>query len=228
MKTVDRIVAATVSLQGPETMLTVSDIKQVLYCPRIIHYRYVRPVDRHVTFKMEEGKSEHVRVERLERRRTLRRYRLDEGERLFNVALSSRRLGISGVLDMLVVSPAGRFPVEVKVTTRGPSIGHRYQLVAYAMLVEEAFCCSVRAGFLYLVPTEQVIEVPITDVERRFVRQLLTSIRRLISAGRLPEVRHRSERCRECEYLRYCGDVDRSCGRLWVGGWGPDVLPQRG
>lgn len=214
------------SAPSPEPMLKVSDVKQFLYCPRIIHYRYVRPVERHVTFKMEEGKAEHVRVERLERRRTLRRYRLDEGQRLFDVPVSSERLGVSGVLDMLVVSPAGRFPVEVKVTTRGPAIGHKYQLVTYAMTVEESFRCTVRAGFLYLVPTEQVLEVPIIDVERRFVRQLLTSIRRIIASGRLPELRHGTERCRECEYLRYCGDVDREGARLWVGRWGRNVLPQ--
>lgn len=209
-------------------MLTVSDVKQFLYCPRIIYYRYVMPVEHHVTFKMEEGKAEHVRIERLERRRTLRRYRLDEGERRFGVPLSSQRLGVGGTLDVLVTSPAGRFPVEVKITTRRPAIGHKYQLVTYAMLVEDAFRCTVRAGFLYLAPAEQVVEVQVTDVERRFVRQLLTTMRRLIEAGRLPQVRHRATRCRECEYLRYCGDVERACGRLWVGRWVPDVLPQRG
>lgn len=209
-------------------MLTVSDVKQFLYCPRIIYYRYVMPVEHHVTFKMEEGKSEHVRLERLERRRTLRRYRLDEGERRFGVPLSSQRLGISGILDMLVISPVGRFPVEVKMTTGGPAIGHKYQLVTYAMLVEDAFRCSVRAGFLYLIPGAQVVEVPVTDVERRFVRQLLTTMRRLIGAGRLPQVRHGTARCRECEYLRYCADVERARDRLWVGRWVPDVLPQRG
>ena len=217
-----------VSLTDTQPTLKVSDVKQFLYCPRIIHYRYVRPIERHVTFKMEEGKSEHVRIERLERRRTLRRYRLDDGERMFNVALRAEKLGVIGVLDILIVSPAGRFPVEIKVTTKGPAIGHKYQLVTYAMMIEETFHCTVRAGFLYLLPSEQVIEVPITDTERRFVRQLLTSIRRLIGSERLPPVRHRTERCRECEYLRYCGDVDRSSGRLWVGRWGSDVLPQRG
>ncbi len=194
--------------------LRVADVKQYLYCPRVIYYTYVLPVERKVTHKMTHGREEHFRIDRLERRRTLARYRLEEGERRFHVPLRSERLGLSGVLDLLIESPAGRFPVEYKVTSGGPALSHKYQLVAYALLVEDCLGGVVRSGFLQLAPRRGLIEVPVTDDARLHTRRLLGAIRRLVREGRLPVVRHRFARCRDCEFLNYCGDVDRPGGGL--------------
>lgn len=199
--------------------LRVADVKQYLYCPRVIYYTYVLPVERKVTYKMAHGREEHFRIDRLERRRTLARYRLEEGERRFHVPLRSERLGLSGVLDLLIESPAGRFPVEYKVTSGGPALNHKYQLVAYALLVEDCLGGVVRSGFLYLAPRRELVEVPVTDNARLHTRRLLGAIRRLVREGRLPAVRHRFARCRDCEFLNYCGDVDRPGGsRITVSG----------
>lgn len=189
--------------------LRVADIKQYLYCPRVIYYHYVLPVERKVTYKMRFGREEHVEIDRLEKRRKLSRYRLAEGERRFHVPLASSRLGLTGVLDLLLVSPAGCFPVEYKVTTEGPALNHKYQLVAYALLMEEAYGAVVRSGFLYLAPRRELIEVPVTDNARLHTRRIIGAIRRIIAEGRLPAVRHRFGRCRDCEFLNYCGDVER-------------------
>ena len=64
--------------------LKVSDIKQFLYCPRNVYFTYVCPVDKKTTHKMNHGKEEHLELERLEKRRTFRRYRLENGERKFH------------------------------------------------------------------------------------------------------------------------------------------------
>lgn len=37
-------------------MLRVSDLKQFIYCPRIVYYNYVMPVEKKTTYKMEHGK----------------------------------------------------------------------------------------------------------------------------------------------------------------------------
>ncbi len=207
---------------GRSPELRVADVKQYLYCPRVIYYHYVLPVERKVTYKMQVGREEHVEIDRLEKRRKLGRYRLAEGERRFHVALASPQLGLSGVLDLLIVSPAGYFPVEYKVTTGGPALNHKYQLVAYALLVEEAFGAVVRSGFLYLAPRRELVEVPVTDNARLHTRRILGAIRRIIAEGRLPAVRHRFGRCRDCEFLNYCGDVERRGGaRFLQGGMAP-------
>ena len=87
--------------------LRVNDIKQYAYCPRVVFYQYSMPVQKKATWKMEQGKIEEAEIDRLEKRRKLSGYRLAEGERRFHLWLSSKRLGLTGKLDLLIDSPEG-------------------------------------------------------------------------------------------------------------------------
>lgn len=118
--------------------LTVSDVKQYPYCPRIVYYSYLLPLRaRPATYKMAEGKLEHERVADLEERRSLRAYGLSEGVRRFDVSLSSDRLGLRGRLDMVIETPGEVIPVDFKNSQGKVGLNHKYQLTAYALLVEE-------------------------------------------------------------------------------------------
>lgn len=185
-----------------------SDVKQFVYCPRIIYYNYVVPVERKTTFKMEYGKEEHVRLDRLEQRRTLKRYRLDEGERRFRLRLSSERLSLEGMLDMLIISPGGYFPVEFKFTESDPGLNHKYQLAAYTLLVEDVFGVPVRTGFLYLVPGKRIYPVDITPNVRRHLFKIMGGIREIVLKGVMPAKNRIPGRCNDCEFRQYCGDID--------------------
>ncbi len=206
-------------------LLRAGDVKQYLYCPRIIYFTYVLPVERSRTYKMEEGREGHAVLERLEARRTLARYGLDAGERRFRLHLSSERLGLTGVLDMLVESPRGLFPVEFKFTESRLSAPHKYQLLAYVLLVEEAFGKPVRHGYVYLVGREEVVPVRVTDSARLHTRRILQAMRSLIRRQAPPAVRMRFARCRDCEFLNYCPDVRSEAAWLAVGRAGPAGRP---
>jgi len=107
-------------------MLTVSDVKQYPYCPRIVYYTYLLPLRaRPITYKMAEGKLEHERTTELEERRSLRAYGLAEGVRHFDVALSSQRLGMSGRLDMVIETPAEVIPVDFKNSEGKVGLNHK-------------------------------------------------------------------------------------------------------
>lgn len=202
--------------------LTVTDVRQWVYCPRIVYYTYGLKVKRPVTYKMEEGTLQHERVTALEERRTLRSYGLrreDEGHREFRVALYSARLGLSGLLDMAIITPHEVIPVEYKDNTPAVSLdnkratpvvalNHKYQLTAYALLCEEKFGLAVRRSFVHYIPTRQSREVLITPEMRRFVLDALADIRQMLQAERLPPPTPERRRCRECEFRRFCGDID--------------------
>lgn len=53
------------------TFLRVNDIKQYFYCPRIVFYQYSMPVNKKTTWKIEQGKIEEDRIDKLEKRRKL-------------------------------------------------------------------------------------------------------------------------------------------------------------
>lgn len=187
--------------------LTVTDLKQWAYCPRIPFYRYVLPVERPVTYKMERGKAIQAAVEALERRRGFRAYGMKEGERLFGVRLRSKRLGLSGKLDLLILTSKACYPVDFKDTEGRPRQNHRVQLAAYALLIEEAFRVPVPQGFLYLVPRKEVVAVPMAEAEREEVIRILGEIREMISRELMPDPTSVRARCETCEYQNYCADI---------------------
>ena len=91
--------------------LAVTDLKQWVYCPRILYYHQCLPDVRPVTYKMEAGIEAGRAEEGREERRSLRAYGLAEGEREFNVPLASERLGLRGEIDLLITLP-GAAPAE--------------------------------------------------------------------------------------------------------------------
>ena len=187
--------------------LRVNDLKQFEYCPRIVFYNTVMPLERKTTVKMERGKDEEFRLDALEKRRTLKRYDLGSGERRFHVWLESPTLGLSGKLDLLIVSNKGYFPVDFKYTRGRPHRNHVVQLAGYGLLVEEKFRTRVDTAFIYLTPVQQVISIGLTGQLKEEVRQRLSEMRTMIHDEILPPATPVRGRCEECEFRNYCGDV---------------------
>jgi CRISPR-associated exonuclease Cas4 len=192
---------------APVVDLTVTDLKQWAYCPRIPFYRYVLPVEHSRTHKMARGKAVQAALEALERRRRLREYRLREGERHFGVWLHSDKLHLTGKLDLLIVTPTACFPVDFKDTEGGVRRNHRVQLAAYAVLVEEAFGRPAPEAFIYLVPTDDIVGVEIGGPERKEVEAALAAIRQMIGTEDFPDPTPVRARCTACEYRNYCADI---------------------
>ncbi len=187
--------------------LTVTDVKNFLYCRRIPFHGYLLGVRRPQTFKMAEGKRAHEEAGEQEARRSLRAYGLTSGERFFDVSLRSERLGLAGRLDMLIRTERELIPVDFKDSRGRVGLNHRYQLTAYALLAEEAFDRPVRRAFIHLIPLRRSVAVPVRPGMRRFVRLGLNAMRAMIASESLPPpTRHRG-RCIDCEFRRFCNDV---------------------
>ncbi len=187
--------------------LTVSDVRQHVYCPRIPFFRLgLRLPHRPVTVKMAEGRRAHERTEALEPRRSLRTYGLTSGERLFNVAVHVPRLGLSGRLDMVLLLPTEVVPVEWKYSAGPLGLNHKYQLTAYALLAEEHFARPVRRAFVYWIVSGRAQPVPITPAMRVYTKRVLAEIRRAVEREAMPAGTRVLGRCRECEFLAYCND----------------------
>ncbi|HEV2964334.1 MAG TPA: CRISPR-associated protein Cas4 [Candidatus Angelobacter sp.] len=187
--------------------LRVNDLKQYEYCPRIVFYNTVMPLDRKVTFKMQRGTEAEFQLDALEKRRSLRRYKLTEGERRFHVWLHSERFGLSGKMDLLIVSQQGYFPVDFKYTRGRPYRNHISQLAGYAVLVEEQYQTEVETGFIYLAPVGELVAIKITKELKKEVSERLASIREMVRDELLPPPTLVRARCAECEFRNYCGDI---------------------
>lgn len=188
-------------------LLPVTELKQWVYCPRIVYYHQVMPGIGQPTYKMREALRAQEMIENLEIRRTLREYGLDKAERQFGVWLTDQHCGLSGKLDLLLKDGGKGAVVDFKLTSGDVGENHQMQLAGYAVLVESALELSVDMAFLYRIPDNRVFAVPITRALKERVAANVQSIRRLQETEELPEATPVRKRCAECEYANYCADV---------------------
>jgi CRISPR-associated exonuclease Cas4 len=188
-------------------ILTVTDLKQFAYCPRIVYYTYCLPLLRPQTYKMVESQQAHQEETLREERRSLRPYGLPDGARSFDVRLRSARLGLRGRVDLVINTGQELIPVDYKLTENAPGPHFRLQLAAYGLLLAETSALPVRRGFVYAIPLRQAIEVPLTARLRRQVERLTADMRQVVMREEMPAAPARRGRCWVCEFRRFCNDL---------------------
>lgn len=192
---------------APGLELRVSDLKQYHYCPRVVYYQYVVPVDKAPTYKMEKGKAAQEELEALERRRKLRVYGLEKGTRRFNWWVHSKALGLSGKLDMAIITGDLIYPVDFKFTRGRPRKNHVYQLAGYALILEETEQRPVTNGFIYLIPQKDAVVFDLGKQIKAQCLRTLDEIREMVLAERFPDPPSTRAKCADCEYQNYCRDI---------------------
>lgn len=191
--------------------LRVVDLKQFEYCPRVVYYQYCLPGVRPTTYKMEAGIEAQNRVEKLEERRSLRAYGLQDGKRHFNVSVQSATLGCTGQIDLLIETEDDDrhrlVPVDFKLSRKEPGRHFKLQLACYALMVEEQWGLPVEEAAIYLIPLKKSVLVPITTRLKNDVKRKLEQMRTMIVEQRVPEATRQRAKCVNCEFRRFCNDV---------------------
>ncbi|MDM7911722.1 MAG: CRISPR-associated protein Cas4 [Methanotrichaceae archaeon] len=194
-------------------MITVSDVKQYLYCPKIIYFDHVLHVPKPADQKLETGKEKHQEMVGKEKRRKGALFydtELDSAEKLFKVELESSRLGLKGVLDYLIRTERELIPVDYKFgySNDGQAhLNHKYQLAAYALLVEDSFQTTVRRAYVHYSRDRVNVRIDMTDEIRRRTSKTIGEIARIVEEEIEPGGTRNSGRCIDCEYRRYCSGV---------------------
>ena len=195
-----------------EQLLPVSLIKQYYFCPRIIYFTEVLGVRERITEDMISGREEHDRLASLDlRRKTLLGRRKEKVIRHWvRLEVASERLGLTGVIDLVVLTEGGLAVVEYKRSRppRRPPMGHICQAVAYAMLVEEHFKKPVRRFYIRYDDgnSARTFEFTLTKELRDHVMWAVERIRSIIRGEWLPRP-ERKEKCVNCGYYRICRGV---------------------
>ncbi len=198
---------------GGSAMFIVTDLKQYAYCPRIVYYHHCLPNICPVTYKMEAGIEAGETEEMRELRRSLRPYGLRRGERHLDVSVTSERWGLNGRVDLVIDTddnPPGvreLIPVDFKLSPGRMGDNIRLQLVAYGVLLEEAWGAPARRGFVYFIPTRRAVEVSFTAELRAKFESALAEMRDIVERERMPFPTRLRARCQACEFRRFCNDV---------------------
>jgi len=185
-----------------ETFVSVTDVKHYIYCPRLIYFDHVLHAAPIFGSQQEEGKEQHEDYVRKELRRKDAVYYSPDfisAEKLLFTVLSSSSLELRGNVDCIIRTVRGEYiPVDYKnmVSNGGRAwMDHKYQLVAYALLIEENFGTVVKRGFINYIPEASILELEITPTMKAYVKRVLGHIKRIIGEGQLPPIRVSESKC---------------------------------
>ncbi len=208
---------------APESTINISEIRQWLYCPRVVWFGRELGDHRPTSAMMRVGIDEEAERRRLEARRTFSQYGIEALARRNQVPVWSERLRLRGLVDTLLELSATTLeqatsskvggkeqlfvPVEFKATMRREQRANTVQLATYGLCIEEMTATPVKYGFLVLLPSEEVIKQPLTSGIRKSVQQISSTIKAALEGTELPRPTPHRGKCQCCEFRRFCNDV---------------------
>ena len=196
-----------------ENTISVTDIKHHFYCPKIVYFDKVIHADAVLTSQQEDAKKAHEEKEKKDKRRKTMFYdeQFPNCVKLFNIHMYSKILNVEGIADCMIVNDEERIPIDYKrmFSKKGQVwTDHRFQLTAYALLIEEQYSTIVRRGFVYYLPEDKAIEVKITESMKTYLKNTVKAIHNVVKSGEEPAARIPRSRCTGgCGYLWICGGI---------------------
>jgi CRISPR-associated exonuclease Cas4 len=195
-----------------EPFVSVTDIKHYIYCPRLIYFDKVLHATPIFGSQQEDSKELHEDYVKKELRRKDAIYYSSElvgAEKLLFTPLGSGVLGLQGNVDCIIKTVKEEYiPVEYKNMNSDKGkvcMDHKYQLVGYALLVEENFGTVVKRGFVNYIPETLILQVEITPTMKSYVKRVLGHIKRIIKDEELPPIRVAKQKCAGgCGHRQVC------------------------
>ena len=192
-----------------EIWLTPTDIKQYFYCKAIPYLNHVMGIWEEQTEYKAQGKETHLNLQEIEKRRKtlLKHLKLPpNSKKLFRVPLRSQRLMMKGVLDCLIITPNEYIPIEYKVARKPKKVplNHKYQITAYALLVEDTFNTIIRKTYIYYQENDKIVKINITDSLRKGISKVICELNEIINYEKEPLVRPSPPICKACLLNKVC------------------------
>ncbi len=195
-----------------EDFISVTDIKQYIYCPRIVYFDRVlraKPI-----FGSQQGDSKELHEDYVgkELRRKDAIYYSPEfvgAEKIMFTSLCSSTYGLQGNVDCIIKTASNEYiPVEYKNMNSDKGrvcMQHKYQLVGYALLIEDNFNIIVKRAFVDYILEGLILQFEITPTMKIFVKRVLGHIRRIIQDEELLPIRVAKYKCTGgCGHKQIC------------------------
>jgi CRISPR-associated exonuclease Cas4 len=195
-----------------EPSVSVTDIKHYIYCPRLVYFDKVLHATPIFGSQQEDSKELHEDYVKKELRRKDAIYYSPEfvgAEKLLFTPLGSGVLGLQGNVDCIIKTVKDEYiPVEYKNMSSDKGkvcMDHKYQLVGYALLIEENFGTVVKRGFVNYIPETLILQIEITPTMKSYVKRVLGHIKRIIKDEELPPIRVAGYKCMGgCGHAQVC------------------------
>lgn len=179
-----------------EDTIPLSALQHYVYCPRQFALIHLEQVWEENVFTL-RGRRAHEGLD-------LPEGLVRKGVRTeLALPLWSERLGLVGRADVVEFVEGRPYPVEHKVGPRLAREADQVQLCAQALCLEEMLGVEVPKGALFYRASRRRLEVAFTPELRAKVHQVVSEVRALFAAPRLPPPVN-DRRCRHCSLKEAC------------------------
>ncbi|MDR2204355.1 MAG: CRISPR-associated protein Cas4 [Nitrososphaerota archaeon] len=195
-----------------ENFISVTDIKQYIYCPRIVYFDRVLHAKQIFGSQQNDSKKLHEQyITKEHNRKDAIHYshELVNAEKYMYTTLCSNKYELQGNIDCIIKTTKNEYiPVDYKnmKSNKGKThIQHKYQLVGYALLIEDNYNTIVKQAFIEYIPEKIVIQFEITPTMKTFVKRIIGHIKQIIQEEELPPIRTAEHKCRGgCGHKQIC------------------------
>ena len=123
------------------------------------------------------------------------------------IKIQSDTLALTGVIDRVEEYEAGSVPIEMKTGSmpkEGVWPGHRIQIAAYAILLEEKLKQPIKEGFVHYLDSDIRRQIVINPFLKQEVKDLKEKVRGLLNSAKMPEHNENSNKCSVCGLKDKC------------------------
>lgn len=188
--------------------ITPTELLEYYFCPRFIFFMNVLKIPQYEDRRFKVQKGREIHKQRMKANPDYLWKKLKVQNRLGPTQLSSEALGLSGIPDDIAILENGSYaPIDFKWAVYPNYVypGHRIQIAAYALLIEDIYQKPVDVGYIfYIRDGSKVVEVPITLTLREKVHKAIQEILAIINGEKIPDPRSRSIKCLDCTYRNIC------------------------
>ena len=195
-------------MKETETMITISDVLEYLFCPRFIYFMYCLDIPQYEEkrFKVLKGREVHE-IRRLTNTEYARK-KLNCIRKERDVFIASKENRIKGIVDeVLFLEDGTAAPLEYKFAEYKNKIfrTYKYQLILQALMIKENYGLDVTRGYIcYTRSNSLVKQIDFKSSDFKRAVEIIESIINIIEKGVYPKATRSSMKCIDCCYRNIC------------------------
>jgi len=191
-----------------DTIITISDVLEYLFCPRFIYYMHCLAIPQNEGSRFKVIKGREVHDEKRVTNTEYLRKKLGVVKKEINVFIASKNHHIKGIVDeILFLDDGTATPFEYKYAEFKDTIfqTYKFQLVLHALMIKENYNIDVKKGFICFTRSNNHIE-ELVFTERDFKKSLeiINEILEIIDKGFYPGKSKYKNKCIDCCYSNIC------------------------
>lgn len=190
-----------------QQFLTMKDLMNYHYCPRIVYFESVLKVPQATTVKELKGRELHFTFTKTSRRNKIVKD-FPKFFKKYGLFLESKDLNFRTVIDCVIINKDKNeaFPIEYKYSNKPKKLynSQKIQLFAECLLIKEKFGYFTPSAFIKFEKSGDLVRIEITDADLIRVEDTIKNIDKIISTEVMPEPTPYRKKCKVCCYMKLC------------------------